>query len=116
MKEAKHVAAGRHDSHKPGLIEVDSRADPGEAIVCSDNERRAELEASGERNPGFPFLFAYVSETLTPEAPVVLWSTDYDQRGQPSKDDDCWGRRRLTLDADGVGSAQLTDQDMGYCQ
>ena len=98
------------------LVEVNARGDLGEAVVCSDNELRAEMEASGERNPGFPFLFAYVSEALRPGKEVVLWSTDYVARGVPEDDDSCWGRHRLSLDGDGVASAQLTEQTMGSCQ
>lgn len=98
------------------LVEVSPRAELGQAVVCYDDVRRAELEAGGQRNPGFPFLFAYASEALTPDAEVVLWSTDYDQRGEPSEGDGCWGRRSLTLDANGVASTELTDRDMGSCQ
>ena len=98
------------------LVEVSERGELGEAVVCSDEERRAELEASGERNPGFPFLFAYVSEALQPDEEVVLWSTDFHARALPEDDDSCWGRRSLTLDGAGVASAQLTEQNMGRCQ
>lgn len=98
------------------MIESHRRADPVEAVVCYDDERRAQFEAEGLRNPGFPFLFAYVSDGLKPEQDVVVWSTDFRNRGLPSAGDNCWGRKKVSLDANAVATVQLEDGDLGNCQ
>ena len=97
------------------LVELNARSELGKAVMCVDEERLAEFEASGVEGAGYPYLFAYASSSLTAVEKVVIYSTSRQWGDHPSDAPECWGEWRRKLNQDSVAVLELTGFNIGGC-